>query len=465
MTKLLISLLKPLLFAGMVAMIASSCTMVDNKDQKALSYGTCEGCHTDYEHLKLVHSPDTAAPAGGCGGTVTPREPYDRVYMDPESSGYDSYKSSAHAGLGCIGCHKGNDYESDKNKAHSGDFMRHPSEDYADNCGKCHTAQVSGFATNLHHGIGQKDKVTKRSGLSGHAQFDDLPAHQIEGYNANCAICHGTCGNCHVVRPNADAGGLMNSHDFNPEPDMLATCIKCHSSRGGHAYLGLGSGTVPDVHLTEAGFDCLDCHTGAELHGNGEVVDHRYAYAELPTCEQCHPDLTSNANDGKIYHSTHGEDFNCQVCHSQDYNSCGSCHVHAEGARMPAYLDFKIALNPLQDPDANHDFPMALVRRTLGAPDNFDVYTGEDYSNFDAFPMFNYTTPHNIIKVTSRTIADASYANCMVNCHIRNEGGNLINKDLYLFMDDLTESWQVSSTGFITVDDELPAGWFIDTTK
>ena len=46
----------------MVAMIASSCTMVDNKDQKALSYGTCEGCHTDYEHLKLVHSADTAAP-------------------------------------------------------------------------------------------------------------------------------------------------------------------------------------------------------------------------------------------------------------------------------------------------------------------------------------------------------------------------------------------------------------------
>ena len=471
MTKLLISLLRPLFFAGMIAMIASSCTMVDNKDQKALSYGTCEGCHTDYEHLKLVYTPDTAAPAGGCGGTAPHYEPYDRVYLG--GSGYDAYKGTVHD-MACTKCHDGVDYESNKEKAHKG-LLKHPSTEYEERCGKCHATITANFTTNMHNGIGQMDKVTKRSGLSGHAAFADLPEDQIEGYNANCATCHGTCGNCHVVRPPIAGGGLSKGHQFIQEPDMLNTCVSCHTSRGGHAYLGRGTDLdptiVPDVHLTYwgpgEGYECMDCHTGAEIHGNGEVADHRYDYSDLPTCTQCHQNLSGVGNDGKIYHEEHGDNFNCQVCHSQDYNSCGECHVHGDGARIPAYLDFKIALNPLQNPDENHDFDFALVRRTLAAPDNWDVYEAGAYpgASFDAFPMFNYTTPHNIIKVTSRTVADASRSNCFLNCHIRNEGGEFINKDLYLFMDVLEEPWQVSSTGFMTVDGELPTGWFIDATK
>ena len=110
--------------------------------------------------------------------------------------------------------------------------------EYDEKCAKCHSDQTAGYATTLHHGIGQKDKVTKRSGLSGHAQFDDLPAHQIEGYNANCATCHGTCGNCHVVRPPIAGGGLPNGHQFTKTPDMRDVCVSCHTSRGGHAYYG-----------------------------------------------------------------------------------------------------------------------------------------------------------------------------------------------------------------------------------
>jgi len=161
-----------------------------------------------------------------------------------------------------------------------------------------------------------------------------------------------------------------------------------------------------------------------------------------------------------LYHSAHITDFNCQVCHSQDYNSCGECHVHGDGARVESHLDFKIALNPLQDPDENHDFEFALVRRTLGAPDNWDAYGEPDYTEFDAFPMFNYTTPHNIQKITSRTIEGAGVGSCMLNCHIRNDGGTLINKDLFLLDEHLTETWMQTSTGHITVDDELPNNWF-----
>ena len=65
------------------------------------------------------------------------------------------------------------------------------------------------------------------------------------------------------------------------------------------------------------------------------------------------------------YHSVHYSTFNCQVCHSQNYNNCGSCHVHGEGARIPSYMDFKIAVNPIPDLKPGR---FALVRRTLAAP-------------------------------------------------------------------------------------------------
>ena len=450
---------RPVLLLGVIIISLSSCTQYDRKDLKHLSYGTCEGCHTDYEHLKLVYSPDTAAAVGGCGGDAPHYEPYDRVFMGGQ--GYEDFKNSGHYRIGCVGCHNGKDETSDKTLAHSGDFLSHPSAEYQDKCGTCHTDATTSFTTSLHQGFGQKRKVTMRSGLEGAHQFDDLPQHKIEGYNANCATCHGTCGNCHVVRPPIAGGGLASGHRFNRNPDMLNTCISCHTSRGGHAYLGRDPGTVPDIHLTKAGFECIDCHTGAELHGTGESVEHRYAYSELPTCtsSNCHPDIeTANS-----YHSMHITSFNCQVCHSQDYNSCGSCHIHGDGARQPSYMDFKIARNPLllndNPPDANHDFDLALVRRTLGAPDNWDVYVDEDYSNFDAFPIFNYTTPHNIQRWTSRT-NEAGTGGCAINCHIRNDNGTLVNKELYLFMENLEESWQQSSTGAITVDNELPAYWF-----
>jgi len=149
----------------------------------------------------------------------------------------------------------------------------------------------------------------------------------------------------------------------------------------------------------------------------------------------------------------HIGDFNCQVCHSQDYNNCASCHIHGDGARIPSYLGFKIAKNPI--PTVKTGYELALVRRTLAAPDNWEVYGVEDYTNFDAFPTYNYTTPHNLQRWTSRTQSDGA---CSLNCHIRNDGGTLINKNLYLFMDDLLV-WEVDATSGITVDDILPASW------
>ncbi len=437
-----------MIIMSLVAILLPGCNKENGNPTDTVA--SCEGCHTNYAHLQEVYSPDTASTGGGCGGEAPHYEPYDRVYMG--GAGFEEYKTSGHYEIGCVGCHNGTDNTADKSLAHSGDFIRHPSSAAEDKCGTCHQDVVDNFMTSIHNGTGQKRKVTMRSGLSGPEDFDQLPQHQIEGYNANCATCHGTCGNCHIVRPLAGGGGLANGHKFTKTPDMVTVCIACHSSRGGHAYLGVAAGTEPDVHFSEKDFRCLDCHSGNELHGDGTEVQQRYAYDKLPECKNCHSDNGSRNS----YHAVHYDDFNCQVCHSQDYNNCGSCHIHGEGARIPSYLGFKIAANPI--PDIKTGFNFTLVRRTLAAPDNWEKYGVSEYADFEAFPTYNFTTPHNILRWTKRTqVAEGS--SCSSNCHIRNEGGQLINKELYLFDENLLD-WEKNASAGIKVDGKLPSSWF-----
>jgi hypothetical protein len=364
--------------------------------------------------------------------------------------GYKNFKASSHYKVGCVACHNGIDGTDDKTLAHSGNFVSHPSVLNEEKCRNCHETIVDNFQTSLHNGFGQKRKVAMRSGYESFEDFDKLPAHQIDAYNKNCASCHASCGSCHIVRPSAGGGGLSSGHAFNKQPDMINICVTCHTSRGGHAYLGVASGTQPDVHLTKMGYECMDCHTAGELHGDGTRVEQRYAYSKLPVCNDCHTDVESS----NTYHTMHYNDFNCQVCHSQDYNSCGSCHVHGEGARVPSYLDFKIALNPIKDIKQNYDF--TLVRRTLAAPDNWGEY-GIEYSNFDVLPTYNYTTPHNILRWTDRTQVSEG-AHCSSSCHIQNTGSELLNKELYLFEEFLLD-WEKNATSPIAVDGHLPPTW------
>ncbi len=428
--------------------VTTSCTY-DTLVSTNGGVASCEGCHTNYAHLQKVFSPDTTAPAGGCGGEAPHYEPFDRVFMGKE--GFQSFKNSAHYSVGCVGCHNGNNNTSNKTLAHGDGFVSHPSVLYEEKCGTCHKDIVANFKTSIHQGTGQKRKVTMRSGLSGPDDFSKLPAHQIEGYTKNCATCHASCGECHIVRPPIGGGGLANGHEFTKTPDMVNVCVTCHVSRGGHAYLGVASGTQPDVHLTKMGYKCIDCHDADELHGDGKKVEQRYAYEKLPKCQDCH----ANIAQSNMYHNMHSDDFNCQVCHSQVYNNCGSCHIHGEGARVPSYLDFKIAVNPI--PNIKTTYKFTLVRRTLAAPDNWEKYGVAQYANFNAFPTYNYTSPHNLLRWTDRTkVADGK--SCSSSCHIHRENGELVNKNLYLFKENLLE-WEKTATAPITVDDKLPASW------
>jgi hypothetical protein len=242
---------------------------------------------------------------------------------------------------------------------------------------------------------------------------------------------------------------------------MVDHCTTCHVSRGGHAYFGVGAGTVPDVHLTEAGFNCMNCHSKHEIHGDGTMYDQRYKYPELPKCTNCH----SNVNNSNTFHSTHINTFSCNTCHSQDYNNCGSCHIGSEtGARIHSYQGYKIGVNPIKDTKPQYEF--ALLRQSLMAPDSWQNYGIPLLSNFNVKPTYKYTTPHNIIKITTRTgYKDSTgtwqtYTTCYEGCHIsKNLDGTFKNKELYLFDEDCLDWEKPANTGII-VDDKLPSNWF-----
>ena len=429
------------------------------EDVTARSVASCEGCHTNYDHLKAVYTPDPPSGGGaGCGGDTPHIEPYDRVYLGGD--GYQDFKNEIHGTLNCTDCHNGVDNTSDKAEAHSGSFISKPSH-YADQkCSSCHADIVERNKLNIHQGWGQKSMVALRAGKGNVPEgFDQLSDMMKDGYDHNCAKCHASCGDCHVNRPKAGGGGLYKGHSFIKTPDMQDHCTTCHVSRGGHAYYGVAPGTVPDVHLSSARFKCMDCHTKNEIHGDGNLYDQRYKYPELPKCENCHSGL-ENSN---LFHTMHLNTFNCQACHSQDYNNCGSCHIGGEGARIASYQGFKIGMNPI--PETKTKYKFALLRQSLSAPDSWKNYGIDNLSNFAVRPTYKYTTPHNIIRITPRTgFKDTNgdwqvNSNCTSGCHIsKNSDGTFKNKELYLFEEDL-QDWEKPADQGIIVNGKLPNGW------
>lgn len=424
------------------------------------SVASCEGCHTNYVHLKEVYTPDPPhSGGGGCGGDTPVIEPYDRVFMG--GTGYEDFKNDVHGKIPCTACHNGVDKTADKDVAHSGDFMKKPTSDAINKCGSCHADIASKSVNNIHQGWGQKSMVCLRAGVGNVPNgFEALSQAMKDGYNVNCGKCHATCGDCHVNRPVAGGGGLYKSHSFFKTPNMVDHCTTCHVSRGGHAYFGVGAGTVPDVHLTQAGFSCMNCHQKHEIHGNGTLYDQRYKYPELPKCTNCH----SNISNSNPFHTKHINTFSCNTCHSQDYNNCGSCHIGSEeGARIHSYQGYKIGMNPIKDTKSQFEF--ALLRQSLMAPDSWQDYGIPNLVNFDVRPTYKYTTPHNIIKITTRTgYKDTNgnwvtYTNCTQGCHIsKNSDGTFNNKELYLFDSDCLPWEKPANTG-IVVDGKLPASW------
>ena len=314
--------------------------------------------------------------------------------------------------------------------------------------------------------------VALRSGVS---TFEQCPQSTQDGYNSECTDCHASCGQCHVSIPNSAGGGfpksgpIYSSHRFKKTPDMKNNCTACHGSRVAHDYYGdEEAGRDADVHYSN-GFDCLDCHSGTEMHSAVTDKDntHRYNYEHAPTCDKCHSGDIDNPENR--YHSIHKEKTSCYVCHAVSttgdefgsYNNCTKCHVADEWKTDPDYQnnnpaeDFKIGRNPLKSSSRPYNF--VTLRHIPIARTSYDNWGASGtLTDYDKYETWKYTTPHSIQRWTAQTDTTGGKG-CSNKCHLKN--GN--NADLYLFETYIQTNWpdEVNANKDVVVDGHLPSGW------
>lgn len=354
---------------------------------------------------------------------MPPVEAWEKVLVDAD------FVTSTHGELGCRACHGGPDGVLEKDEAHQ-DVVADPSAGDAAVCQTCHATIVADVMKSLHATQqGYHTAFTARSGLPA----TDATYQQM--FTARCATCHATCGQCHVSRPVSVEGGLVSEHAFRKMPSQTENCTACHGSRVGDEFRGRNSGVPEDVHYLN-GMNCMSCHDDVELHGDGTTPTDRYHVEGGPACATCHADANS-ASASLIWHSAHAGKVACQVCHSESYKNCYSCHVQldSQGLDFPSEMDFRIGRNPAPTTQHPHDY--VVVRHVPIVPDTFAAWDLE-LPDYASVPTWRLATPHNIQKNTSQT------ESCNT-CH-----GSL---DLFLtsaYIEDLI-------TSGLMVDDEVEA--------
>jgi len=316
------------------------------------------------------------------------------------------FLKSTHAQPGCSGCHGGDPKATDKEKAHD-KRVRTPSDAMEKQCGACHADVVKVYRTSLHFTTRGYDTVMQAKSGSKWPAVTPIVKQA-------CHKCHASCGDCHVRWPAAAEGGLLNGHLFVKKPPVESTCNGCHSGRVSPEYFGWNAGQPADVHWTKAKMDCMACHEVKDLHGDGTAYAYRLGRASQPNCLKCHPQAAPGKSALEA-HNVHGEKLSCQVCHSVKYVNCYGCHV-GKGGRSE--LDFRIGLNLRKDRPYTH----TLVRHAPTTREMLASKVADALPNYDDFPTWLATFPHNIQRVTPQNRTCNS-------CHG--------NADLFLLKDKL----------------------------
>ncbi|MCB2180914.1 MAG: hypothetical protein KQH63_02680 [Desulfobulbaceae bacterium] len=361
---------------------------------------------------------------------MAPLEPWEKVLVA------EDFLDTDHGQIACEQCHGGNPGNKTKKGAHEG-FDAHPSINNPEGaCGECHEDIVSTAKDSLHATLSTFPTILKtRSDMSKWHEIDKARA-------GHCFSCHTSCGGCHVSRPKFAKKGFVNGHIFKKRSDPFNQCTACHGSRVGNEYYGTrGQG---DVHVSKYDMDCVSCHDATEMHAAGPAgLKGRYHLPEMVNCEDCHKDLQyGSVRD----HNIHIGKVQCQVCHSQTYVNCYSCHtgMDSEGLRYfqneKEVEGMKIGFNyDKEEPNTTNEF--ILVRHEPSDLEVFDFYVKDAFTNFGNTPTWKRTSPHNIQRKTWQT------ANCN-NCHG--------NRDLFLSKNDLL-SYEIEANSKVVVpDDKIP---------
>jgi len=361
---------------------------------------------------------------------VAPLEPVQKVLVSGD------FLETEHGEVGCVNCHGGNPNDKTKAGAHKG-FDAHPSLNNPEGaCGECHEDIVSTAKDSLHATLSTFTTVLKsRSDMS---KWHDID----EARKGHCTACHTSCGGCHVSRPKFAKKGFIDGHTFNKRSDPFNQCTACHGSRVGMEYYGArGQG---DVHVTKYDMDCVACHPAEEMHAKPAAdLKGRYHLPEMVNCEDCHQGLKY----GSVReHSLHVGKVQCQVCHSQTYVNCYSCHTGKDSLGLRYFQNqkevegMKIGLNYDKD-EPNQTNKYILVRHEPTDPELFEFYVKDAFTNFDNTPNWKRASPHNIQRKTWQT------ANCN-NCHG--------NRDLFLDTKDLLDYEKGANAKVVVPDNKVP---------
>lgn len=361
---------------------------------------------------------------------MVPLEPQQKVLVSRE------FLTTEHGELECDTCHGGDSTATGKAAAHSGLDAKPSSNNMDQACGECHGEQTETVPDSLHKTLAPFTSMLKaRADLSKWGEID-------KARERHCGYCHTSCGGCHVSRPEPVGGGFVGGHLFNRRPDFLNQCTACHGSRIGNEYLGKrGQG---DVHALKANMHCVACHQAEEMHAAApNDIKDRYHLAEQVRCIDCHKELEyGSVRD----HNIHIGKVQCQVCHSQSYTNCYSCHTGSDKEGLPYYVNskdeeaFKIGLNPAKKaPGADYSF--MLVRHIPVDRQLFAHYLDDALVNFDTVPNWKRASPHNILRKTWQT------ANCN-HCHG--------NRELFLSDADLLDDEKSANQAVVVSDARVP---------
>ncbi len=361
---------------------------------------------------------------------MAPLEPHEKVLVS------EKFLGTIHGSLDCESCHSGNPALSSKAEAHQG-LVPHPSINNPEGtCGSCHPDIVATAKDSLHATLSTFPTILKtRADMNRWDEIDKARA-------GHCAACHTSCGGCHVSRPKFAKKGFVSGHVFNKHPDPVNQCTACHGSRVGMEYYGSrGQG---DIHASKGNMDCVACHGATEMHAAAPPgLPGRYHLTEMPDCEDCHQDLEY----GSVReHGIHKGKVQCQVCHSQTYVNCYSCHVGRDGQNI-AYFQNKLEVEEMKiglkydvnEPGAS--FKYMLVRHEPTDPEVFDFYLKNAFKNFDRTPTWKRASPHNIQRKTWQN------ASCN-NCHG--------NRELFLSEGDLLDYERTANVRVVVSDKDVP---------
>jgi len=366
---------------------------------------------------------------------MEPLAPHEKILVDSEIVDDEN-----HGLIACHECHGGNPDDPNWKTAHEGVVKDPTYPDATVACGDCHDEINEHYAKSLHVSLRPYMVV-----IGKRANPDGAIHNKVaEGMANHCFQCHGSCGQCHISRPNSVEGGLLDRHLFVGEPPMREVCTACHGSRVKKEYFGEKDGLQPSVHQ-EMEMKCGDCHTAEEMHGDGKEYAQRFEVENGPKCVDCHEEIYDRDADNVITHRIHKDEVSCHVCHAQPYNNCSVCHVGTDTKGLTFYktkaswFGFKIGLNPLKSEKRTQRF--VPLRHVPVDRKTFDFYVKDGLSNFDAVPTWKLATPHNIRLKTPQNAACNS-------CHG--------NKLLFLLEKDVEDAEKEANKGVIVPENLIP---------